>query len=77
MKSESSKPWYREPWPWILMAGPATVVVAGIATSVIAFKGADRVVADDPYKRAIEINRTLTREERAKLPARSAMSASP
>jgi len=22
------KPWYREPWPWLLMAGPATVLVA-------------------------------------------------
>ena len=29
-------PWYREPWPWILMAGPAIVVVAGFATLFIA-----------------------------------------
>ena len=25
-------PWYREPWPWILISGPAIVVVAGMAT---------------------------------------------
>ena len=43
------KPWYREPWPWIIMAGPATVVVAGVATAVIAFRGADGLVADDYY----------------------------
>ena len=40
------KPWYREPWPWILMAGPAVVVVAGIATAVIAIRTADPMVAD-------------------------------
>lgn len=40
------KPWYREPWPWILMAGPAVVVVAGIATMVIAIRTADPLVAD-------------------------------
>jgi hypothetical protein len=34
------KPWYREPWPWFLMAGPGLVVVAAIATAVIAFRGA-------------------------------------
>ena len=26
------KPWYREPWPWLLMSGPAAVLVAGAAT---------------------------------------------
>ena len=33
-----SKPWYREPWPWFLMAGPAVVVVASLASAVIAFR---------------------------------------
>ena len=23
-------PWYRHPWPWLLMLGPAIVVVAGM-----------------------------------------------
>ena len=27
-----AKPWYREPWPWLLMLGPAVVVVAGFIT---------------------------------------------
>ena len=26
-----AKPWHREPWPWILMAGPAVGIVAGRA----------------------------------------------
>lgn len=59
------KPWYRQPWPWILMSGPLVVIAAGIATTAIAFSGADGVVADDYYKRGLGINRVLAREARA------------
>ena len=31
-------PWYREPWPWILMAGPAAVVIAGLFTAWLAWR---------------------------------------
>jgi len=59
-------PWYREPWPWILMSGPAAVLVAGAATAWIAFAGADGLVADDYYKRGLTINRLLAREDEAR-----------
>ncbi|HEX4943670.1 MAG TPA: FixH family protein [Usitatibacteraceae bacterium] len=59
------KPWYREPWPWLLMSGPAIVVVAGIATAVIAFRGADGLVADDYYKQGLTINRQIARDQMA------------
>jgi hypothetical protein len=59
------RPWYREPWPWILISGPATVVVAGAMTSWIAFTTADGLVADDYYKRGLAINAVLKREQAA------------
>jgi uncharacterized protein len=59
-------PWYREPWPWLLMLGPALVVVAGINLMVVAFAGADALVADDYYKQGLGINRSLAREARAR-----------
>ena len=62
----SRKPWYREPWPWLLMSGPAIVVVAGIATAVIAFRGADGLVADDYYKQGLGINRQIARDQAAR-----------
>jgi len=65
-KPSSAKPWYREPWPWLLMSGPAIVVVAGIATAVIAFRGADGLVADDYYKQGLGINRQIARDEAAR-----------
>jgi hypothetical protein len=58
--------WYREPWPWLLMAGPAAVLVAGAATIWIAFASADGLVAEDYYKQGLAINRVLAREEAAR-----------
>ena len=58
------KPWYREPWPWFLIAGPAIVVVAGIATAFIALSTDDGLVADDYYKRGLLINKQLERSGR-------------
>jgi hypothetical protein len=57
--------WYREPWPWILMSGPAAVIVAGIATTWLAFASADGLVADDYYKRGLAVNMRLARERAA------------
>jgi uncharacterized protein len=59
------QPWYREPWPWILMSGPAAVLVAGAATMWIAFASADGLVADDYYKRGLAINQDLRRDQKA------------
>lgn len=59
------KPWYREPWPWLLMSGPAAVIVAGAATAWIAYASSDGLVADDYYKRGLGINAVLKRERAA------------
>ena len=62
--TDRAKPWYREPWPWLLMAGPAIVVIAALATAYLAVLSDDGVVADDYYKRGLVINRVLEREQR-------------
>ena len=59
------RPWYREPWPWILMSGPATVIVAGLATAWIAYATSDGLVAEDYYKRGLAVNAVLEREQAA------------
>ena len=59
-------PWYREPWTWIVIAPPATAVIAGIATMWIAAAGADGLVAEDYYKQGLGINKVIAREERAR-----------
>jgi hypothetical protein len=61
-----NRPWYREPWPWILIAPPAAAVLAGAATVWIAVASADGLVADDYYKRGLAINQVLALEENAR-----------
>src|SRR6185369_1217142 len=60
-----AKAWYREPWPWLLMTGPAIVIVAGFYTLWLAIKSDDGLVADDYYKRGLAVNQTLSRAVRA------------
>jgi hypothetical protein len=60
-----AKPWFREPWPWLLMSGPAIVVVAGIATAWIAVKSNDGLVTDDYYKKGLAVNLTIAKSDRA------------
>jgi hypothetical protein len=47
------------------MSGPAAVLVAGAATTWIAFAGADGLVADDYYRRGLAINKVIAREQEA------------
>jgi hypothetical protein len=41
-------PWWRVGMVWLVIGGPAVVVVAAIATAVIAIKGADPVISTQP-----------------------------
>lgn len=59
------KQWFREPWPWILMAGPAIVIVAGIYTAWLAVSTRDGLVAEDYYKQGLAASETLARSKRA------------
>lgn len=63
--SANKKPWYKEPWPWILMAGPATVVVAGIFTAWLAVRSNDGLVDDDYYKQGLAVNQRMARDHEA------------
>jgi hypothetical protein len=38
------KVWWREPYLWLVIGGPLVVVVAAIATAVIAFRNPDPVL---------------------------------
>lgn len=65
MNLADARPWYREPWPWILAAGPFIVVVAGLYTAWLAVKSNDGLVTDDYYRQGLSVNRTIQRSEQA------------
>ncbi len=62
---EDTVPWYRQFWPWFLIMLPASVVVAGLTTLVIANRHADDLVVDEYYKNGLAINRQLEKKQRA------------
>ncbi len=61
-------PWWRYGHMWLVVGGPAAVVVASLVTGWIALRGADTLVDENYYRSGIEINKTLA-PDRALLPA--------
>ena len=67
--SGTTQPWWKHGYVWMILGGPALVVVAGIPTVVIAVRTPDPVVAADYYRRGIELNKTLRAQDKSVLPA--------
>ena len=44
MKHEDTKPWYRQFWPWFIIALPAAAVVAGLTTLWISMQTTDSLI---------------------------------
>ena len=59
-------PWYRQGWPWFLIALPATAVVGGIITAILAVRGFDGPVVADYYKQGLAINEEVARAQLAR-----------
>lgn len=51
------RPWFKEPWPWILMAGPAVAVIGCIITIALAFQNNDSTVNDGGIKRGLVVSK--------------------
>ena len=64
-KHEPKRPWYREPWVWLMIALPMTAVIASMFTIYKAVSTADGLVVDDYYKRGKAINMDLARDAAA------------
>jgi hypothetical protein len=62
---QKAKPWYQQPWVWLLIALPATAVVGGMITLYLAVTTSDGLVVDDYYTRGLHINRDLARDRAA------------
>lgn len=59
------RPWYREPWPWLLMIGPVVVVFAGIYTAWLAISTSDGLVTENYYQEGLRAGETVAKNARA------------
>lgn len=64
----TAQPWWKHGFVWLVIAGPVLVVLASVATFVVAARGSDLLVRQDSYRAGAEIHRQPARE-RALLPA--------
>lgn len=60
-----AKPWYREPWCWLVLAPLLLAVLGSIFAGVLAYKGADDRVVDDYYRVGKGINNQFEADKRA------------
>jgi hypothetical protein len=67
---QAAAPWWKFGYVWLVIAGPAAVFVAGVATVWIALAFPEIAIAEDYYRRGAEINKTIAaKEARALAPA--------
>jgi len=65
----SKTPWWRFGHVWLVISGPAIVVVASFITLYLAVKGMDPVLDEDYYRKGVEINKTLADNPSSLAPA--------
>lgn len=51
-------PWWRVGMVWLVLGGPALVVVASLATVVLAYRGADPVLVETASAREVPVRPT-------------------
>lgn len=61
----STGPWWKFGYVWLIVAGPAIVVVASFITLYLAVTRPDPLVSEDYYRKGMEINKTLNKEAKA------------
>lgn len=59
-----SRPWYRHPWVWALIAIPGSSVVVGLTMLVLSIQSPHDLVRDDYYKAGLAINQDLSAARR-------------
>jgi hypothetical protein len=66
---ESPAPWWKFGHVWLVVAGPAIVVVAGFITLYLAITRPDPLITKDYYREGLEINKTLESDSASMAPA--------
>nr|WP_136252205.1 FixH family protein [Ningiella ruwaisensis] len=66
MQERDTQPWYKQFWPWFLIAIPLSSVIVGSVVFNYATDGTNSLVVDDYYKEGKYINARLDKIEQAK-----------
>ena len=67
----SSAPWWKHGFVWMVIAGPAIVVVAGFVTLYLAISRPNEIVTDESYRPSRQSDQSIEmrRKESSEAPA--------
>jgi hypothetical protein len=65
LEHDNQKPWYRQFWPWVLIAIPGSSVIGGVLMIYLAMTGSNHLVKDSYYIDGMTINKQLDRDRLA------------
>ncbi|EGG98916.1 Putative analog of CcoH2C [gamma proteobacterium IMCC2047] len=65
MNTSQPTPWYRQFWPWFIIALPATAVIASLYTVYIAVLNQPTMVEDNYYQQGLSINERIKQDQQA------------
>ncbi len=65
MEPEDTQPWYRQFWPWFIIALPASAVIAGLYTVWLALQTGDSLVVHSDDGINVVTERNLSAEKEA------------
>lgn len=66
-----TKPWWKEPYVWMVIAGPVSAVVACIITAYYIMLGPDAVVSEDRYSEGLAIHKQVNTAQPSMQPAKT------
>ena len=64
-----ARPWWKEPYVWMVIAGPVSAVFACAVTAVYILRGPDALVSEDYYRAGLALSRQLATAKPAMEPA--------
>ena len=63
------RPWWKEPYVWMVIAGPLSAVIACAITAVYILRGPDAVVSEDYYREGIALGQEVQKAQPPMQPA--------
>lgn len=53
------RPWWKEPYVWMVISGPVSAVLACAVTAVYILQGPDAVVSENAYQEGVDMSRQV------------------
>ena len=69
MPPATAAPWWKFGHVWLVLSGPAVVVVASFFTFYLAYVGMDGVVDEGAYQKGLNLNQTASQSAKTLAPA--------